>query len=222
MPRKEEGRIRRMGKSFVDEVFRFPGYVISSPFKAFSDIKYEKKGSMRACVFFMAALMVVTVARQGYTGFQFRTEDPQYINIWMVMAGVLMQTVLVVAANWSVSTLTNGSGSAKDIFMVCMYAQYPYIWMNILYILLSRVLSLNEAALANACLGLGIVCIVFYGFVGLVSIHGYGFFQGIASVILSVIAAVIIIFIILMIVMMGSEFIDFIRTVAKEITLHYL
>lgn len=206
----------------IDEVIRFPLYMMGKPFKAFSDIKYEGKGSVPACVFIMAMLMLFSVLRQSYTGTVFVTTDPRYMNIWTVMLGTFAQTILLMVANWSVSVLTNGSGSMKEIFMVIMYAQYPYMWLSALYLALSHVLSLNEAALLNFCLVLGVVCMLFYGFIGLVSVHGFGFFQGIASVVLTIIALVIIIFILLLLVMMVSELGSFLTTVWEEISLHYL
>ncbi len=205
----------------VEEGIRFPLYMMGKPFKAFSDIKYEGRGSVPACVVFMMMLMLLSIMRQSYTGAVFVEVEPRYMNIWMVMLGALAQTVLLVAANWSVSVLTNGSGSAREIFMVAMYAQYPYIWLSALYLALSHVLSLNEAALLNFCLALGLVCTLFYGFIGLVSVHGFGFFRGIASVVLTIIALVIIIFIILLLVMMVSELGAFLSTVWEEIVLHY-
>ena len=205
----------------VEEGIRFPLYMMGKPFKAFSDIKYEGRGSVPACVVFMLMLMLLSIMRQSYTGAVFVEVEPRYMNIWMVMLGALAQTVLLVAANWSVSVLTNGSGSAREIFMVAMYAQYPYIWLSALYLALSHVLSLNEAALLNFCLALGLVCTLFYGFIGLVSVHGFGFVQGIASVVLTIIALVIIIFIILLLVMMVSELGAFLSTVWEEIVLHY-
>jgi len=213
--------LKKWWNSVIDEVIRFPLYVLTKPFKAFSDIKYEGKGSLPACVFFMFMLMLLSVMRQSYTGAVFVEVEPRFMNIWSVMAGVLAQTILLVAANWSVSVLTNGSGSFKEIFMVAMYAQYPYMWLSALYLVLSHVLSLNEAALLSFCLALGVVCIAFYGFIGLVSVHCYGFFQGIASVLLTVLALVIIIFVILMLVSMGSELVSFVSTVYKEIVLNY-
>lgn len=207
--------------NFVNECIRFPLYVITNPFKAFSDIKYEKKGSTRACIFFMFVLMILTVMRASYIGTVFITRDPRYINIWTIMAGVLIQTLLIVVANWSVTVLIDGSGSFKEIFMVAMYAQYPYIWLSGLYIVLSHVLSLDEGALLSFCLALGVVCIVFYGFIGLVSVHGFGFFKGIASVFLTVVALVIIVFVLLMLVSMSGELVSFIDTVYNEIVLHY-
>lgn len=212
---------KKWWNSVIDEVIRFPLYVLTKPFKAFSDIKYEGKGSLPACIFFMFVLMLLSVMRQSYTGAVFVEVEPRFMNIWSVMAGVLAQTILLVAANWSVSVLTNGSGSFKEIFMVAMYAQYPYMWLSALYLVLSHILSLDEKALLSFCIALGIVCIVFYGFIGLVSVHCYGFFQGIASVLLTILALIIIIFIILMLVSMGSELVNFVSTVYKEIVLNY-
>lgn len=213
--------LKKWWNRVIDETIRFPLYMIGKPFKAFSDIKYEGKGSLPACIFFLIMLMVLSVMRQSYTGTVFVEVDPRYMNIWTVMAGVLVQSVLLVAANWSVSVLTNGSGSFKEIFMVAMYAQYPYIWLSALYLVLSHVLTLEEEALLSFCLTLGVVCIVFYGFIGLVSVHGFGFFQGIASIILTIIALVIIIFILLMLVSMFSEMASFFGTVYDEFVLHY-
>lgn len=214
--------LKKRWDRIIDEVIRFPLYMMGKPFKAFSDIKYEGKGSVPVCVFIMFMLMLFSVLRQSYTGTVFVTIDPRFMNIWTVMVGALAQTVLLVVANWSVSVLTNGSGSMKEIFMVVMYAQYPFMWLSALYLALSHVLSLNEAALLNFCLVLGVVCMLFYGFIGLVSVHGFGFFQGIASVVLTLIALVIIIFILLLLVMMVSELGSFLGTVWEEISLHYL
>lgn len=222
MQKASSFNLKKWWNRVVDEIIRFPLYMMGKPFKAFSDIKYEGKGSLPACVFIMVMLMLLSVLHQSYTGTVFVEVDPRFMNIWTVMLGAFAQTLLLVVANWSVSVLTNGSGSMKEIFMVAMYAQYPYMWLSGLYLVLSHVLSLNEAALLSFCLVLGTVCMLFYGFIGLVSVHGFGFFQGIASVVLTLIALVIIIFIILLLVMMVSELGGFLTTVWEEIALHYL
>lgn len=212
---------KQLRENFVEEVFRFPGYVITNPFKAFSDIKYEGRGSVKACIFFMIMLCITQIVKATGSGWIVNYTTFRNYNVWGGMAGVVVQTLAVAAANWSVSVLTNGSGSFKEIFMVAMYAQYPYIWLNWAYILLSNILTLDEMAFASFCLALGIVCIAFYGFIGLISVHGYGFGQGVASVILTAIALVLIVFVVLLVSTMCGELVTFFTTVAKEITLHY-
>ncbi len=205
----------------MEEVFRFPGYVITNPFKAFSDIKYEGRGSVKACIFFMVVLCITEIAKMAGAGWVVNYTDMRNINVWTSIAGVALQTLVVAAANWAVSVLTNGNGKFKEIFMVAMYAQYPYIWLSWAYIILSNVLTLDEMAFANFCLTLGIVCIALYGFIGLVSIHGFGFLEGVLSVILTAIAVVLIIFVVLLVAAMLGEVTNFLGTVAEEVVLHY-
>lgn len=212
---------KKIKDDIVEEVFRFPAYMMSNPFKAFSDIKYEGRGSVKACVFFLIMLCITSVVQATKTGWIVNYTSARTFNVWGTIAGVLVQSLLVAVANWSVSVLTDGSGKFKEIFMVVMYAQYPYIWLSWAYIILSNVLTLDEMAFGYFCTAFGIVCIAFYGFIGLVSIHGFGFGKGIASVIFTAIAIVIILFIVLLIATMAGELVTFISTVAKEIQLNY-
>lgn len=212
---------KKIKDDIVEEVFRFPGYMMSNPFKAFSDIKYEGRGSVKACVFFLIMLCFTSVLQATKTGWIVNYTSARTFNIWATIAGVLIQSLLVAVANWSVSVLTDGSGKFKEIFMVVMYAQYPYIWLTWAYIILSNVLTLDEMAFGTFCTALGIICIAFYGFIGLVSIHGFGFGKGIASVIFTAIAIVIILFIVLLIATMAGELVTFVTTVAKEIQLNH-
>jgi hypothetical protein len=212
---------KKIKEDIVEEVFRFPGYMMGNPFKAFSDIKYEGRGSVKACVFFFVLLCINSVLQATKTGWIVNTTNTRTFNVWATIAGVIVTSLLVAVANWSVSVLTDGSGKFKEIFMVVMYAQYPSIWLSWAYIILSNVLTLDEMAFATFCTTLGIVCMVFYGFIGLVSVHGFGFGKGIASVIFTAIAIVIILFIVLLIATMAGELVTFVSTVAKEITLNY-
>lgn len=221
MPTKSVSNEKGFWERFVYDVFTFPLYVITNPFKAFSDIKYEKKGSVPACVFFIFLIMILNVMRATVIGTVFQKEDPMFVNIWIIMAGALVQTILIVAANWSVTVLIDGSGTFKEIFMVAMYAQYPYIWLSGIYIVLSHVLSLDESAILSMCMTFAYVCIAFYGFIGLVSVHGFTFFKGIASVFLTVVALIIIVFVLLMLVSMSSELVSFVGVIYNEIVLHY-
>ena len=90
-----------------------------------------------------------------------------------------------------------------------------------MYILLTNVLTLDEIAFATFCTGLGVVCLVLYGFIGLISVHEFGFGKGVVSVILTVVAIMIIVFVALLIATMAGELINFISVVAKEIVLNY-
>lgn len=212
---------KKVWEHFVEEGFRFPLYVISRPFKAFSDIKYENRGSVFSCVIFLILLCIIKLLNYSYTGYITNPVNIYYVNTFTTILGVLAQSLLFVAANWSVTVLINGSGKFKEIFMVFMYAQYPSLWLNLAYILLSNILTLEEMALATFLTSLGMVLFVFYTFVGLVVVHEFTFTKTVASVILTFVALLIILFILLLLVTMANELITFVKTVYQEIILHY-
>ena len=210
-----------MWDKFVNDVFRYPLYVMTNPFKAYSDIKYEHKGSLGACIFFMFMLCITKIANAAMSGWIVNTNDLTKLNIWASIAGVLISSLIFAVANWAIGILIDGSGKFKYIFMVTMYCQYPSIWLTWAYILLSNVLTLNEMAFATFCTALGLVCTVLYGFIGLVSVHEFGFGKGIASIILTVVAIMIIVFVALLIATMAGELVTFVSVIAKEIVLNY-
>lgn len=213
--------VKGIWDKFVDDVFRFPLYVMTNPFKAFSDVKYEGGGSVPACIFFMIMLCITDIAKTAMSGWIVNTNDLTKLNVWAAIAGVLLVSLVFAAANWAVGILIDGSGKFKDIFMVTMYCQYPSIWLTWAYILLTNVLTLDEIAFATFCTGLGLVCLVLYGFIGLVSVHEFGFGKGVLSIVLTAVAIMIIIFVALLIATMAGELVNFISVIAKEIVLNY-
>lgn len=214
-------RGKEIWNNIVEEGFRFPKYLISQPFKAFSDIKFEHRGSVPACVVFLVLLCIVKLINYSYTGYIVNDVNIYKVNTIATIVGVIAQTLLLVVANWSVTVLSNGSGKFKEIFMVFMYAQYPSIWLNLAYVILSNVLTLDEMALATFCSTLGLLMMILYTFIGLVVVHEYTFTKTVGSIILTFCALLVILFILILLVTMGSELVGFFRTVYQEIILHY-
>lgn len=212
---------KKVKKDIVEEGFRFPLYLISQPFKGFSDIKYEHRGSVPACIVFLVLLCLIKLLNYSYTGYIANEVDIYSVNVFATILGVVAQVLLFAGANWSVTVLIDGSGKFKEIFMVFMYAQYPALWLNLAYVILSNVLTEEEMALAVFCTSLGVVLMVFYTFVGLAVVHEFTFTKTVASIILTFVSLLIMLFIILLLVTMAGELTGFVKTVYQEIILHY-
>jgi hypothetical protein len=208
-------------KTFVYDYFRFPLFILSHPFKGFDEIKFEKKGKVSVGIVFLIILCMLNILTFNYTGFIINNNDPYKFNILTRILGTLTEALLFVVANWSVTTLINGSGKLKEIFMVNMYASYARLYLNVVFIILSNVLTLEEMSMAYFFTSLAMVIYCFYTFIGLIVIHEFTFTKGIASIFLTFIAMAIILFIVLLLATMANEVINFFITVYKEIILHY-
>ncbi|MBQ3669517.1 MAG: hypothetical protein IJM56_05795 [Clostridia bacterium] len=204
---------------FKNAFFTFPKYILGRPFSGFDQMKHLKKGSMAFCIFVLLLSCILNVLEYVYNGFLINYNDLYQVSTLYLMLVTAFPVFLFVTGNWSVTTLLNGEGKYHEIFMVTMYALYPYCILRIVALILSNVLLLDEMAIVNAIRGIGIALFVFYLFVGLVVIHNYGFGQGIGMVLLTLFAILVIVFVLMLGFSLVADVFDFLRTVARELRL---
>lgn len=200
----------------------FPKRIMGNPFKGFDEMKTEGKGSMGFALMMLALFSLLTVFEKTNLGFIFNKFDPYSKNSLFFILLTVFPILLFTVANWSVTSLTNGSGKMKEIFMVVMYAMYPLFIARLISLILSNMLTLEESMIITTINALGSVLFGFYLFVGLVVIHEYGFFQGIGAILLTIASMMIIVFVLLLLSTLASDFISFVITVSKELMLKYL
>lgn len=207
---------------FKETTCSYPSYVMTRPFKAFADLKYENKGSFIFCVILLIVRAVVAIISYSNTGFLMNQNDPDKINTILILLASMAPFILFSVANWSSTTLMNGSGKLREIFMVIMYAQIPALIIDIFSIVLSNVMTLEELPLLIMLQGFSVIYSVILAFIGLVSIHEFSFSRACASIITTIVAALIILFIILLLASLTGEVWFFIKTVFREIMLNKL
>ena len=80
---------------------------------------------------------------------------------------------------------------------------------------------MEEMPISTALLSIAAVAFVLYLFIGLAVIHQYSFTKCLVSLLLTVVAMGIITFILMLIFSLGSEVVQFVVTVARELSLKY-
>ncbi len=208
--------------SNVDHACRkFPLRILGHPFKAFEEMKTEHMGSMGFCVFVLFLSCLLNVLEYVYKGFLVNYNDLYEVSTLYLMLVTAFPVALFVTGNWSVTTLLNGKGKFHEIFMVTMYALFPFCMLRIIGLILSNVLLLDEMAIVNAINGIGVAMFVLYLFIGLVVIHDYSFFQGVGMLLLTVFAILVIVFILMLGFSLVADVWDFMRTVWRELRLRF-
>ena len=208
-------------KQFKYDMFDFPRYVMGSPFKGFGEIKLEGQGKIYIGVILLLLYALVTVLRFYYTGFIANRNDPQELNILLTSATALAPILLFMVGNWSITTLMDGSGSMRDIFLALTYSPYYVIALQLIYIVLTNVLVIDELAFANFFTGLGWVLFAIYAFIGIITVHDFGLLRGLASVFLSFFAILIMLFVAMLLVSLTGEVVVFARTIYRELVLNF-
>ncbi len=199
----------------------FPWRIMGSPFKGFDEMKYEKKGNYAFAFFIFGLSALVNIMASTYNGFIINFNNPYKLNSILLASQVLFPILLFITSNWSITTLLDGKGKYGEIFLTVMYALFPVCLLRLISILLSNVLTMEEMPISTALLSIAAVAFVLYLFIGLAVIHQYSFTKCLVSLLLTVVAMGIITFILMLIFSLGSEVVQFVVTVARELSLKY-
>jgi len=205
-------------------MFDFPVYIITHPFKGFDDMKFLKRGDMRYAVAIMIIAGVVEILRVGYTGFMVTGfwSETRDLNIPALLLFTYSPILLFCVANWSITTITDGKGSLREIFLAYSYSMYIMIFCTILGVILSNFVTGAELAFVSFLFIFGMVAQYAYLFVGLIMIHEYTFFRAILMVIATVLAMMIITFVFALMVSLVSDVFWFFSTVYEELQMHLI
>ena len=208
-------------KYFFKETVGYPLYILTHPIQGFTDFKIEKKGKMWVSIVILLMYVLMEILAYQYEGIITNTNNPQKFNsIQILIYGVLPPIILAVT-NWSVTTLLDGKGKMKEIFMMICYSLFPVTVFGFLNIILSNVMTLDEAQFITLINIIGWVLTGIMAFMGLVVIHEYGVGKTIWSIILTIVATLIIAFIALLVFDLVQQMYGFVYSLYKEITTRY-
>lgn len=191
-------------------------HIMTHPFSGFWDMKHEKRGSMLGAAITLALALLAIVGRSCLVNPLF--SDGAGINPLAEIAVILLPILLWAVVNWSVTTLMDGKGTIKDIFMFTAYAALPVFLLMLPIIPLSYVLVLEEGMYLTL---LSTVAFLWAGgliFCGNLTIHDYSAKKNIASILLTILGMAIALFVLLMIFMMYQKMAVFGDNLVKEIT----
>ena len=196
---------------------RYALYVITHPFDGFWDLIHEKKGSIAAANTFLILFLLIRVLKLIATNFQFISAPIQHINVFEEMGSLLLPFIVLCVANWAMTTLFEGKGRFKDIYMGMCYALVPYILIQLPMILVSNMLTYEEGSFYSVLLAFSVIWCAFLVFVGLMEIHDYGPGKTFIFLIVTVVGACVILFLMLVFFSLLSDAVAFFVSFYREI-----
>ena len=196
---------------------RYGLHVITHPFDGFWDLVHEKRGTLAAAHTFLILFLVTRVMKLMLTSFQFITAPVQYINIFEEMASLALPFLILCLANWAMTTLFDGKGRFRDIYMAMCYALIPYTLIQLPMILVSNMLTFEEASFYTVLLSFSVIWCVFLVFVGLMEVHDYGPGKTVVFMVVTVVGGLVIIFLILVFFSLLSDAASYFISLYREI-----
>lgn len=192
-------------------------HIIFHPFDGFWDLKHEKRGSVRAGTVYL----ILTILAFMYNGigqaFIF-SPHKTLSSLLIQISSVLLPVFLWVAANWCLTTLFEGEGSVKDIYVATCYAIVPIPMLMIPCTLLTHILTLNESGFITLITGFMWVWVGLLIFFGCMITHDYSLGKNILTCIATIGGMAVIMFLGILFSALVTKMVMFVSNIVTELT----
>lgn len=209
-------QLKKGRKTFWEELV-YAQHLIFHPFDGFWDLKHEQRGSVRAALVWLAVAILTFFYQDVGTGYIFNSV-PSNSSIFVQITAVGLPVVLWTVSNWCLTTLFDGEGSLKDIFVATCYALVPLPILIIPAVLFSNVALESEAAVINLLTSIAFIWCGLLIFFGMMVTHDYSFTKNILTSVGTIIGMAIIMFIGILFSMLLAKIVSFVSSIITEIT----
>lgn len=198
---------------------KYSFYVIFHPFNGFWDIKHEGKADITSALIIVTLLSGVNVIKTQLTGFAYNNYDPRQTNIISVVLMVIVPYLLWGISNYAITTLVDGKGKFRDIFIATSYSLVPIILFNIPMILISRIMTIQEIQLYFLMDFISIAWFVFLLFFAMMTIHDFSISKTFISIVITILGMLIIGVLFLLFFSLFQQLYNFFYLIYRELSL---
>lgn len=138
------------------------------------------------------------------------------VNIFKEILSITLPLFIGVVSNWGLTTLFDGKGTMRDIYMGAGYALTPYVLIQIPMIIMSNFITLEEGAFYYY---LGTFSILWCGALmvsAVMMIHAFSFSKTLGVLFATAIGMLVIIFLLLLFFSLISDGVAYFVSLYKE------
>ncbi len=202
-------------KTFWEELM-YGFYIMFHPFDGFWDLKHEKRGSVRASIVYIVITILAFFYQAVGSGY---LVNPQggYASIWNQAIGVLVPLFLFVVANWCLTTLFDGEGSFKDVFVACSYSLLPVPLLIIPTTIYSNFAISTEIEIISFISTIAFIWLGILVFFGTQVTHDYTMMKNVITTAGTLVGMVFIMFIALLFSTLVGKMVSLVTNLVTEI-----
>lgn len=186
------------------------------PMDNYYEIRKYRQGSVAAATVIYVLFFLDFMAFKTLKGFVYQTVSVEDMDIGSIVLGFFILLGLFIICNYLVTSINDGDGTLKQIYMIPAYGLMPAMISLLIVTVVSYALTYNEAFLLTIVLIIGISWSVITIFLGLQTVHDYTFGETVKSILLTVVFMIIVAVIGIIISIMWDSLYSFLAAVGKE------
>jgi len=195
----------------------FIAYLPKNPADAYYGIKNERKVSILSSTILYFIFLIIYVINKYFSGFLFKRVSEGRYELATDIAVVFGVFLLSIICNHLISSIRDGEGKLKDIYCSMAYASMPYIVLKPVVIILSHVLTYNEAFLITLINFIIYASMAVLIVVMIREIQNYTFKETFINIGLTLFTMLIFIITAVIIAALINQVVDFVISIIKEV-----
>jgi hypothetical protein len=197
--------------------WKYPFYNMLHPSVGMSEMRYNKKESLPLAILFAFLWYASAVIMRQYEDYIFNDTNVNNLNIFMILTTTIGILLVGCIANWAITTLVDGKGTFKNIFIYASYSLIPSALASFIVTIISQVMVQNEAVFVQAILIVGYAWTAILLFMSMMTVHTFTTKKAILMTLLTVVGMLVIVFLLMLLVVLYSQVSTFVTTIMYEL-----
>jgi hypothetical protein len=214
--KKNKATSLKVGRKTYAEELLYVFHLQFHPFDGFWDLKHEQRGSVRGGLTIMGITILAFFYQSIGRGYIFNPRDT-YSSIITQILSITVPVLLWCIGNWCLTTLFEGEGSFKDIFIATTYSLAPLPLLVIVSTILTNVLTKQEGSMINLLVTFGYIWVAILLFFGTLVTHDFSLSKNVLIVIFTIVAMAVIMFVAILFSSLLVKMVTFVISIFTEI-----
>ena len=222
---KKHGKLKAFTDGIKGKLLRLPvlkdfAYAAKTPMhpmNSYYEIRKNRQGSVLGATVIYIVFFVLFMAYQTSKGFVYQMQKVEDMDIGSIVIGFLLMLGLSIVCNYLVTSINDGDGTFRQIYMIPAYGLLPAMISLLTVTVVSYGMTETEAFLLTIIMLIGVVWSAITIFVGLQTVHDYTFGETVKSVIITIVFMVILAIVAIILSIMWDSLYSFIKSFGKEL-----
>lgn len=192
--------------------------VLVHPLDFFYDLQHYSRAKWHQGLTIIILFFVARILSLYTLGFSYETRESYQISIVLEGLWIVVPWITWVVANWAISTIKDGEGKFKEIFVGTAFAMTPYILLAVPIALITNLLNLDEKSIYGTLSWFMYIWMIYLVLVKIKVLHDFENGKMVWISLLTLLGVFIIWFIGLLLMGLLTQTINFVMSIIKEIS----
>lgn len=191
--------------------------VMIHPLDSYYEMKKERKATWKSALILYLLIFLLFINYSVNKGFIYQFVAIEDIDLTSLVLGFFALTMLFVISNYLDTSIHDGVGNIRQIFIMFVYALGPLLIALPVTTFLSHHLTYNETFFLSFTMLVGYGWSALNIFLGIIETHDYTARQTFKSILITLLFALIITVVLIIIIMMWEQLYQFVEAIIKEV-----